>query len=208
MTLTSAAVRRPAPFNEPLHVVVVAVLGNPKSKCHWRVKQISPGDFDITFCHHPDGVSPSSTPWLQNLTVGSLVIYKRTARSTTRPGEYVGQLISLEPIPDPADFPEFELPTTSDPSVIDQAIPAPPVVISRKNAEDRVRKAAKKEGLQAGLHLENDRLKGLWYLTQTNGRYKFRLKASAQTLEALVERFDVLKPGEVLAIETTTEEDN
>ena len=56
MTLTSAAVRRPAPRNEPLHGIVVAVLGNPLSKCNWRVKQIGSGDFEITFCYHPEGV--------------------------------------------------------------------------------------------------------------------------------------------------------
>ena len=84
MTLASAAVRSPAPLNEPLHGVVVAVLGSPQSKCHWRVKQLSPGDDAITFCHNPDGANTPDTPWLQNLVVGSLVIYKRTVRSASR----------------------------------------------------------------------------------------------------------------------------
>ena len=83
--------------------------------------------------------------------------------------------------------------------------PAPLRTVSRKNAEDRVRKAARKEGLHAGLHLENDQLEGLWYLTQMSGRYQFRLKASCQTLERLVDRFEVIRPGEVLAKETTQE---
>lgn len=197
MTLTSAAVRRPAPLNEPLHGIVVAVLGNPTIKCHWRVKQLGSGDCGITFCHHPDGVPTAETPWLQSLTAGSLVIYKRTAPSTTRPGEYVGQLLSLEPVPDPQDFPEL---TTGGRWIGAEASK----IVSRKNAEDRVRKAAKREDLHAGQHLENDQLKRLWYLTQTSGRYQFRLKASGQTLEALVDRFQVIKPGEVLAQEIST----
>ena len=216
MTLTSAAVRRPAQLNEPLHGIVVAVLGNPKSKCHWRVKQLSPGGDAITFCHHPDGVTIAETPWLQNLVVGSLVIHKRTARSTTRPGEYVGQLIAAAP----QELPEQ---TTSGRSGLDQAMdglmgiletlpdpvtdreetvrPAPPVVLPRDAARRRIAKEALKEDLFLGMHREHD-IKGLWYLVR---RKTFRIEVSRQPLHWLVTRFDVLKPGEVLATETTTD---
>ena len=262
MTLTSAAVRRPAQLNEPLHGIVVAVLGNPKSKCHWRVKQLSPGDEAITFCHHPDGAAPSSTPWLQQLKVGSLVIYKRTTKSTKHPGEYVGQLVSPEPEPKengtafasgsdwllslppeafespnapeiaPESFIEAineetaERPNLTGRSQLDQMIQglsacletlpdpvpgrdeakpsAPPTVLARDSARRRIAKEAQKRDLFLGMHREQD-LKGLWYLVRLKTH---RLEVSRQSLEALAKRFDVLKPGEVLATETTTEENS
>ena len=216
MTLTSAAVR-PAPLHEPLKGKIVEVLGNPQTKCHWRVQQLSPGDDAITFCHHPDGINTSDTPWLQNLTVGSEVTYKRTTASTTRPGEFVGQLIAAAPQESPEQ-------TTSGRSEVDQAeqglmgiletLPdpatereelasvAPPDALPRDAARRRIAKEALKEDLFLGRHHEQD-IKGLWYLVR---RKTHRIEVSRQPLEWLATRFDVLKPGEVLATEITTEE--
>ena len=96
MTHTSAAVR-PASLNEPIQGKVLAVMGNRFTQCVWHVQQLSLGDDVITFCHHSDEVSTADTPWLQNLTVGSEVTSKRTARSTSRPGESIGLLLVLAP---------------------------------------------------------------------------------------------------------------